>query len=127
MRAVDADMLWGAGLAAYPTWLPTLRLLARPGAPAAAFTDFCEEAALRAADVAAACLGGSGSAPAPSPPGDAAGSGAGDGAARAGGEPGSRARRVGPVHVNPFRQPRSCQGADNALPSYSNAFMFYVS
>jgi len=43
------------------------------------------------------------------------------GAARAG-----RAPRVGAVAANPFRQPRSCQGADNALPSYSNGFLFYV-
>ena len=39
-----------AGLAAYPTWLPTLRLLARPGAPPSVFTDLCEEAAERACD-----------------------------------------------------------------------------
>ena len=34
---------------------------------------------------------------------------------------------MGAVHVNPFRQPLSCQGADNALPSYSNGFGFFVS
>lgn len=26
--------------------------------------------------------------------------------------------------VNPFRNPLSCQGRDNNLPSYSNAFVF---
>lgn len=29
-----------------------------------------------------------------------------------------------PVCVNPFRRPASSQGRDNALPSYSNGFMF---
>ena len=29
-----------------------------------------------------------------------------------------------PISVNPFRRPFSCQGRDNNLPSYSNAFMF---
>ena len=29
-----------------------------------------------------------------------------------------------PVSINPFRKPLSCQGRDNNLPSFSNAFMF---
>ena len=152
------DLRVWAGLAAYPSWVPTLQLLARPDAPPAAyFTDFCEEAALRATQVAAACLcaadpnpdpgeasgeGEIGAAPsaggarmAPEPGHDAAGAAQGPGSWRGGTDFGqalrdgdaSRVRRVGAVHVNPFRQPLSCQGADNALPSYSNAFGFFVS
>ena len=26
--------------------------------------------------------------------------------------------------VNPYRQPVSCKGADNAMPSYANGFIF---
>ncbi|KAK9827736.1 hypothetical protein WJX81_007683 [Elliptochloris bilobata] len=55
-----AHLVFGpnAGLAAYPSWRPTLQLLALPDAPLAAFfTDFCEEAALRAAQAATACAG----------------------------------------------------------------------
>ncbi len=33
-------------------------------------------------------------------------------------------RHVIPVHLNPFRQPMSCQGDDNALPSCSNGWLF---
>lgn len=29
-----------------------------------------------------------------------------------------------PISINPFRKPLSCQGRDNNLPSFSNAFMF---
>lgn len=29
-----------------------------------------------------------------------------------------------PVSINPFRKPLSCQGRDNNLPSFSNAFIF---
>ncbi len=256
----------GAGLAAYASWQPTLRRLAAPGAPPAAFTDFCEEAALRAAAAVAAALGAGGVAPAGAPrglpaaqgaagaaggraaaaaapscalpmagpclpceaaaaggvgasprrapaaeaaaapgtphvdaasqgdraapaccssaagarqpgaghgwrgprgpgssgarasPRDGAGGRAGAGqhpdarqqtgfadprgaglhpgapepaAAPGCSQPGEaahagRAPRVGAVAANPFRQPRSCQGADNALPSYSNGFLFYV-
>ena len=28
------------------------------------------------------------------------------------------------VQVNPYRQPVSCKGADNAMPSYANGFIF---
>jgi len=34
---------------------------------------------------------------------------------------------VSDVEVNAFRKPLSCQGDDNLLPSYSNAFMFWLS
>lgn len=56
------------------------------------FTDYCEEAALRAVQMAAAV------APA--------------------------LRLCMPVQVNPFRQPLRRQQPDNALPSYSNGFVF---
>jgi len=46
-----------AGLAAFPSWVPTLEALARTGAPPAVFTDFTEEAALLAADVLRASAG----------------------------------------------------------------------
>ncbi|KAF5837053.1 hypothetical protein DUNSADRAFT_4886 [Dunaliella salina] len=36
-----------AGLAAYPSWLPTLQLLAVPGSPPLVVTDFCEEALVK--------------------------------------------------------------------------------
>lgn len=78
-----------AGLAAYSSWAPTLRNLP-PGVPAI-FTDYCEEAALRAAVMATALTG---------------------------------ALLAMPVSANPFRRPASSQGRDNALPSFSNGFMF---
>lgn len=46
--------LWGAGLAAYTSWAATLMLLTAPGGPFCLFTDYCEEAALRGAQVLAA-------------------------------------------------------------------------
>ncbi len=42
-----------AGLAAYASWAPTLDVLARPGGPICVFTDFCEEAAIRGAELLA--------------------------------------------------------------------------
>lgn len=78
-----------AGLAAYPSWVPTLRSLPR-GVPIV-FTDYCEEAALRAASMVKVLTG---------------------------------APLALPLCVNPFRRPASSQGRDNALPSFSNGFMF---
>lgn len=43
-----------AGLAAYASWVPTLKLLTARGGPPCVFTDYCEEAALRGAQVLAA-------------------------------------------------------------------------
>jgi hypothetical protein len=80
-----------AGLAAYPSWALTLRRLARPGGPACFFTDFCEEAAHRAATLAR--------------------------------ELGCGQPAV-PLRINSFRHPVRIVHADNALPSYSNAFLF---
>jgi len=31
-----------------------------------------------------------------------------------------------PIGINPFRRPLCCTAADNALPSYSNGFLFGV-
>ena len=46
--------------------MPTLQMLARPDAPPFAyFTDLCEEAALRAAQAAAACFRAAGGDPDP--------------------------------------------------------------
>ena len=81
-----------AGLAAYPSWVPTLKLLSQQDAPPAIFTDFCEEAAVQAIRVMQAVARGP--------------------------------MQWIPISVNPFRKPLSCQGRDNNLPSYSNAFMF---
>lgn len=40
-----------AGLAAYSSWIPTVKLLLESKEPACFFTDYCEEAAERAADM----------------------------------------------------------------------------
>ncbi|DBB11897.1 TPA: hypothetical protein ACH3X3_006042 [Trebouxia sp. C0006] len=88
------DLVFGAnaGLAAYPSWVPTLQLLSHRSAPASIFTDFCEEAAFQGMRVMQAVAQGP--------------------------------MQWMPVAVNPFRKPLSCQGRDNNLPSYSNAFIF---
>ncbi|KAK9806175.1 hypothetical protein WJX72_004469 [[Myrmecia] bisecta] len=90
-----ADVVFGpnAGLAAYPSWIPTIQLLAAPLAPPAVFTDFCEEAAHRGAVMLQATAGKELSLP---------------------------------LKINPFRKPVRCTGRDNALPSYSNAFLFGI-
>lgn len=88
-RPPDMIFAQNAGFPAYSSWTATLQKLPRD-APLIA-TDFCEEAANRAAQMAQ-CVSG-------------------------------RALAM-PVSVNPFRQPVSCHNADNALPSYSNGFMF---
>lgn len=46
-----------AGLAAYASWAATLQLLLVPGGPPCYFTDYCEEAAVRGAQVLATFLG----------------------------------------------------------------------
>ena len=82
--------MW-TGLAAYDSWLPAVRELITNGRPISFFSDFCEEAALRAAKVV---LG-----------------------------EGVEYMSV-PVFVNPFRHPARIVQTDNALPSYSNGFIF---
>lgn len=93
-RSAPPDLVFGAnaGLAAYPSWVPTLKLLSQQDAPPAMFTDFCEEAAVQAIRVMQAVARGP--------------------------------MQWIPISVNPFRKPVSCQGRDNNLPSYSNAFIF---
>ena len=99
-----------AGLAAHPDWVPTLQGLARlhegegkgeqeeqrdeinAATPLCIFTDFCEEAALRAEQMVACLCPG--------------------------------LRSVMPVTLNRFRQPLRRWQPDNALPSYSNGFVF---
>ncbi len=91
-RGVDSSRVCRAGLAAYPSWVPTIERLTAPSWAAVprVFTDHCEEAAVRAATVLTGVSG----------------------------------RRLSlPVTLNPFRQPLSSQGSDNALPTYSNAFL----
>ena len=50
----DKERSVAAGLAAHTEWAPTLRKLSRLGDLLCLFTDFCEEAALRAVSMAAA-------------------------------------------------------------------------
>ena len=84
-----------AGLAAYSSWRPTLeRLLQQPWLPCF-FTDYCEEAALRAAGACRAVLGASG---------------------------GSSTREV-KVALNPWRSPLRTFTGGMALPSCSNGFL----
>ena len=42
-----------AGLAAYASWVPTIGVLVAPDGPVCVFTDFCEEAAIRGAQLLA--------------------------------------------------------------------------
>ena len=88
-----------AGLAAYSSWAPTVKLLLEsPGLPCF-FTDYCEEAALRAADMCRALSSSSGS---------------------------STGGRGVTVELNPWRSPLKDMRAGTALPSCSNAFLIYV-
>ncbi|KAL3159293.1 hypothetical protein ABBQ32_011249 [Trebouxia sp. C0010 RCD-2024] len=56
----SADLVFGAnaGLAAYPSWVPTLQLLSHEGSPPAVFTDYCEEAAVQGMRVMQAVVEG---------------------------------------------------------------------
>ena len=87
-----------AGLAVYPSWQPTVRVLLTESPAPLLITDFCEEAGLLAHSLLLAelqvtrnCVG----------------------------------LGVSELQVNPFRRPVSCQGDDNCLPSYSNCFYFW--
>lgn len=59
-EVASADLVFGAnaGLAAYPSWVPTLQLLSHEGSPPAVFTDFCEEAAVQGMRVMQAVVEG---------------------------------------------------------------------
>ncbi|CAK0785799.1 hypothetical protein CVIRNUC_009010 [Coccomyxa viridis] len=88
-----------AGLAAYSSWRPTLEHLLQPPWPPCFFTDYCEEAALRAADACRAVLGTSGS---------------------------SSSTREVRVALNPWRSPLRTITGSMALPSCSNGFLISV-
>lgn len=85
-----------AGLAAFTSWMPTLRALAAAPAPVVV-TDFTEEAARMGAALVAEVFSSTVS---------------------------TGERRLLPVARNPFRQPLSSRGNDNVLPTYSNGFTF---
>ncbi|KAK3260551.1 hypothetical protein CYMTET_30502 [Cymbomonas tetramitiformis] len=87
----EADLVFApnAGIAAYPSWLPTVDLFAAFETPFF-ITDFCEEAALLAVEILTA----------------------------AGVELDYQ------ISPNPFRRPFSKRSNDNALPAYSNGFLF---
>ena len=90
-----------AGLAAFTSWMPTVRVLLAASAPVV-LTDFTEEAACMGAALLAEAVR----------------------TAVGGGGCGGGGRRMLPVARNPFRQPMSSMGNDNALPTYSNGFTF---
>ena len=87
-----------AGLAAYSSWRPTLERLLQPPRPPCFFTDYCEEAALRAANACRAVLGASS---------------------------GSSTCKVS-VALNPWRSPLRTITGGMALPSCSNGFLISV-
>jgi hypothetical protein len=111
-----------SGLAAYPSWMPTLQqLLAAMQRPPPAgssstdgpliccFTDYNEEALHRAQQLLAYLLAGGGISEAPDSDGN---SGTGSSIAVATG-------------LNPFRKPAAVLAADNALPAASNGFALW--
>ena len=94
-----------AGVAAFESWAPTVRLLVRGNAPVV-ITDFTEEAARMAREAWMGC----------------AREGTGD---KRGDDVGGSSRgRCTEVTSNPLRQPMSAAGSDTALPAYSNGFVF---
>lgn len=81
--------------------MPAVEELIRSGRPISFFSDFCEEAVLRAADIVLAQGGKLLEFDSP------------------------RIQSLSiPVFVNPLRQPTRIVQTDNALPSYSNGFIF---
>ena len=84
------------GIVAYQSWYPTMRLLCKMGIPTM-ITDFCEEATRLAREAAIEMLNEL-----------------------------HLEQCVSEVMLNPFRNPMSCQGDDNLLPSYSNCFLFWL-
>ena len=108
-----------AGVAAFAEWVPTLRALAHAKPPAAVvITDFTEEAALMGASIIAEVVGTLCGGVA-----DADGNKK-DGDKRDKRDTSRPELRLLPVARNPFRQPLSSRGNDNALPTYSNGFTF---
>ena len=147
---LDSSDRVSAGLAAYASWAQTLNVLARPGGPVCVFTDFCEEAAVRGARLLASAAANAGFCSTTScvlqwrkcqhryresrhesgssklvltSTGEGCSYVCLDGTATGAGSSSTSARDI-PVRLNPFRQPVSCESADNLLPSCSNGFMF---
>tara|TARA_B110000483_G_scaffold225257_1_gene284753 strand:- start:170 stop:1018 length:849 start_codon:yes stop_codon:yes gene_type:complete len=87
-----------AGIAAFTSWQPTLRTIARRvGDTSVIITDYTEEAALMGLrELKKMVLR----------------------------EKVADAWEFLEVRVNPYRQPVSCKTSDNALPSYANGFIF---
>lgn len=95
LRVTGSFRCW-AGLAASPSWQAAVLELVNKGRPMSFFTDYCEEAMTRAAEMV-----------------------------RHFQVQALRADKVSvPVCVNPFRHPVRINQADNALPSYGNCFLF---
>lgn len=139
-----------AGLAAYPSWVDTLRLLARSmlsmGRPAAClFTDYVEEAVHRGQEMCAALLplgrrdgqhAGAGTGPAlAATVAEGAAAAAAAGTAAPGGNSGAEQQQqavaqwellLSGIQVNPFRKPLLLRPTDNALPGCSNAFALWL-
>ena len=84
------------GIAAYPSWMPTIAALCQNGIPTL-ISDFCEEAIFLARKAAISILDSM----------DLEGP-------------------ISEICLNPYRSPLSCQGEDNHLPSYSNCFIFWL-
>lgn len=82
-----------AGIAAFPSWHPSIGLIESLDVPAL-FTDYCEEAAVLAAQTIQFVTQR------------------------------NHPKLAFPVQVNPFRQPLSPGNTDLDLPTFSNAFIF---
>eukprot|EP00898_Chlorokybus_atmophyticus_P006717 jgi/Chlat1/7046/Chrsp56S06717 len=93
LQQTRADLIiaCNAGIPAYTSWLPALKVISAQSAPFVV-TDYCEEAAVMAQRILEA----------------------------------NGLQVSQPVCVNPFRKPFSHRQHDNALPSYSNGFVFGV-
>ena len=86
-----------AGIAAFTSWEPTLKMLVNEYGPAVIITDYTEEAAnMGLKELKKMVLR----------------------------EKAAARWNFLEVQVNPYRQPVSCKGADNAMPSYANGFIF---
>ena len=86
-----------AGIAAFTSWEPTLKMLVNEYRPVVIITDYTEEAAnMGLKELKKMVLR----------------------------EKAAARWNFLEVQVNPYRQPVSCKGADNAMPSYANGFIF---
>ena len=83
-----------AGLAAYPQWIPTMKLLISLSI-SFSITDYNEEALELSLQLIETC--------------------------------GLKRTRIGKIHLNPFREPVKRKQGGNALPSFSNGFLFSFS